>query len=92
MTDYGKIDANVEAEKEAIIKTGDYIWSNAEVSYEEFKSSAYYQELFESRGFTVSDQGIGGLETSWIATFGSGAPVLGIMLEFDALPVNPIVS
>jgi metal-dependent amidase/aminoacylase/carboxypeptidase family protein len=50
------------------------------------KSSAYESELLEKNGFTISDRGIGGLGTSWIATWGSGSPVLGILVEFDALP------
>jgi aminobenzoyl-glutamate utilization protein B len=40
----------------------------------------------EKNGFAISDRGIGGLDTSWVATWGRGSPVLGILVEFDALP------
>jgi aminobenzoyl-glutamate utilization protein B len=40
----------------------------------------------EKSGFDISDRGIGGLDTSSIASWGSGSRVLGILVEFDALP------
>jgi len=86
MSDYTKIVAKVDAEAETIATYSKHVWELAEVSYQELKSSAYCQELLESRGFKISDRGIGGLATSWIATSGSGSPTIGIMVEYDALP------
>ena len=88
-TDYSKIDACVDGVKDAIKLHSETIWEYAETSYQEFKSSAFIQELLESKGFTISDRGIGGLETSWIATFANAngdGPCVGIMVEYDALP------
>ena len=62
------------------------VWEFAELGFEEAKSSAYESEVLEKNGFKISDRGIGGIDTSWIATWGSGSPVLGILVEFDALP------
>ena len=59
---------------------------HAELGYQEFISSAYECEALEKCGFTISDRGVGGIDTSWIATWGSGSPVLGYLVEFDALP------
>jgi aminobenzoyl-glutamate utilization protein B len=53
---------------------------------EEVQSSPYAAAALEKVGFKISDRGIGGLDTSWIATWGSGSPTIGILLEFDALP------
>ncbi len=62
------------------------VWKFAELGYEEIKSSAYESEVLEKNGFKISGRGDGGLDTSWTATWGSGSPVLGILVEFDALP------
>jgi aminobenzoyl-glutamate utilization protein B len=86
MTDYTKLEKEVDAQADMIWDVASNVWEFAELGYEEFKSSAYESEVLEKSGFKISDRGIGGLDTSWIATWGSGPPVLGILVEFDALP------
>lgn len=61
------------------------IWDYAEVGYKEVKSSALLQETLTKEGFTV-ESGVAGMPTAFIATYGSGKPVIGILAEFDALP------
>ncbi len=61
------------------------IWSYAEVGYHETKSSALLQEQLKNEGFTVQ-AGVAGIPTAFVASFGSGGPVIGILGEFDALP------
>jgi aminobenzoyl-glutamate utilization protein B len=61
------------------------IWSFAEVGYQETRSSALLQEQLKSAGFTVS-AGVAEIPTAFVATWGSGKPVIGIVGEFDALP------
>lgn len=63
----------------------DQIWSFAEVGYQEVKSSQLLQSELRAAGFTV-EAGVGGMPTAFVATFGSGKPVIGILGEFDALP------
>jgi aminobenzoyl-glutamate utilization protein B len=86
MTDYTKIEKEVDAIEEKIWDVASKIWEFAELGYHEVDSSAYASAALESEGFKISDRGIGGIDTSWIATWGSGSPTLGIMVEFDALP------
>ena len=86
MTDYSKLEKEVDAQADLIWEVASNVWEFAELAYEEVKSSALEAESLEKNGFTISDRGIGGLDTSWIATWGSGSPVLGILVEFDALP------
>lgn len=62
------------------------VWKLSELGLEEKESSALEENYLKNNGFTVSDKGIGGLDYSWIATWGSGKPVIGITVEFDALP------
>lgn len=61
------------------------IWDLAEVGYMEDKSSALLSGELEAHGFKVT-RGVAGIPTAFVAEFGSGKPVIGIMGEFDALP------
>ncbi len=86
MTDYKKLEKEVDAQAELIWDVASNVWEFAELGYEEVQSSAYESEVLEKNGFEIGDRGIGGLDTSWIATWGGGSPVLGLLVEFDALP------
>ena len=61
------------------------IWEFAEVGYKETSSSALLREELRRAGFRVED-GVAGMPTAFVATWGSGRPVIGIMGEYDALP------
>jgi aminobenzoyl-glutamate utilization protein B len=61
------------------------IWEYAEVGYKEIKSSALLQNTLKDNGFMV-EAGVAGIPTAFVATYGSGAPVIGILAEYDALP------
>ena len=60
------------------------IWTYAEVGLEEHKSSKELQDLLKANGFKVQ-AGVAGMPTAFVATFGEGGPVVGILAEFDAL-------
>ncbi|QKG52538.1 amidohydrolase [Hymenobacter sp. BRD67] len=61
------------------------IWGFAEVGYKETQSSALLQKTLRDHGFTVQ-AGVAGIPTAFVATYGSGQPVIGVLAEFDALP------
>ena len=61
------------------------IWRLAEVGYQEEQSSALLQQQLEEAGFAV-EAGVAGIPTAFVASWGSGEPVIGILAEFDALP------
>ena len=61
------------------------IWDYAELGFKEVKSTALLQQTLSSSGFSVQ-AGVAGMPTAFIATYGSGKPVIGILAEFDALP------
>lgn len=61
------------------------IWGYAELGYKETQSSALLQKTLKDQGFDVQ-AGVAGIPTSFLATYGSGKPVIGILAEFDALP------
>jgi aminobenzoyl-glutamate utilization protein B len=76
-----RIDATRSVYDEIAMK----IWSYAEIGYQEVKSSALLQEQLRKEGFTVQ-AGVAGMPTAFLATFGSGSPVIGVLAEYDALP------
>ncbi len=61
------------------------IWNYAELGYKEAKSSALLQETLKKEGFQV-ESGVADIPTAFVATYGSGSPVIGILAEYDALP------
>ena len=70
---------------EADKKTALQIWEYAEVGYKENKSAALHVQNLKAAGFTV-ETGVAEIPTAFVATYGSGSPVIGILAEYDALP------
>ena len=70
---------------DAIRKVSLNIWSAPEIALHEFKSSRELIGFLESNGFRV-EKGVANLPTAFIATYGSGKPVIAIYGEYDALP------
>jgi aminobenzoyl-glutamate utilization protein B len=64
----------------------DSIWSFAELGMQEFRSSSILIRALEREGFSV-EKNVAGIPTCFVATWGSGKPVIGILGEFDALPM-----
>ncbi len=79
------ITALVEARQTRLAEMALEIWDYAEVGYQEVRSSALLQQELADAGFSV-EAGVAGMPTAFVAEFGSGSPVIGILAEFDALP------
>ena len=70
-------------------EASDILWKFPELGMEEHKSSALLMELLEKNGFAV-EKGVAEMPTAFIATFGSGKPVIGLSAESDrGCPVSP---
>jgi aminobenzoyl-glutamate utilization protein B len=76
---------HIDAHQSRYADVAKQIWSFAEVGYQEEKSSALLQQQLKAAGFTVAPH-VAEIPTAFVATFGSGRPVVGIVGEFDALP------
>lgn len=70
------------AEYAAIAKK---IWGFAEVGFQETQSSALLQETLAKNGFKI-EAGVVGMPTAFVASYGTGKPVIAILGEYDALP------
>ncbi|MEA1786211.1 amidohydrolase [Arenibacter sp. GZD96] len=77
--------ASVEKHKETLIKISDSIWALAETAFNEQQSSEILANYAEKNGLKVT-RGVANIPTAFVATYGSGKPVISILGEFDALP------
>ncbi|MFY9243711.1 MAG: amidohydrolase [Polaribacter sp.] len=76
---------SIEKHQNALIKISDEIWNAAETAFEETESSKILSDYAEKQGFTV-ERGVAQMPTAFVATYGSGKPVISVLGEFDALP------
>src|ERR1051326_5874197 len=77
--------AAIDADVAKLTALSDEIWRYAETALKETKSSKALADFAEQKGFRVT-RGVAGMPTAFVAEFGSGRPVIGIMGEYDALP------
>ena len=63
----------------------DQIFSFAELGFQEFETSGYLAELLREHGFTV-EEGVAGIPTAWVATWGSGRPKISLGTDIDNIP------
>lgn len=76
-----KIDARAKLIQEII----DQIYSFGELGMQETETSAYLTGLLEKNGFTVT-RGVAGMPTAWVASWGSGKPVISLGSDIDGIP------
>jgi len=77
--------ASIDARRADYVAIANQIWSLAEVGYQEHASSKLLQAELTKAGFKV-DAGVAGIPTAFVASYGSGKPVIALLAEFDALP------
>src|SRR5260370_3742336 len=83
--DHPEIRDSVDSKAQHFGEVSRKVWEFAEVGYKETKSSALLAGELRAAGFTV-ESGVAGMPTAFVASFGKGKPVIGILGEFDALP------
>jgi len=76
---------SVEKHSENLISISDQIWGLAETAFNEHESSKILSDYAQENGFTI-EKGVAGMPTAFVATYGKGKPVIGVLGEFDALP------
>jgi aminobenzoyl-glutamate utilization protein B len=77
--------ASVEKHQQELIKLSDQVWGFAEIAMREKQSSKVLADYAEAQGFKVT-RGVAEIPTAFIAEYGSGKPIIGVLGEFDALP------
>jgi aminobenzoyl-glutamate utilization protein B len=69
----------------ALVSVNQDIWNFAELGLQEHRSAARLRGVLLNAGFKVKE-GVSGMPTAFVAEYGSGAPIIGILAEYDALP------
>jgi aminobenzoyl-glutamate utilization protein B len=82
-----KAEAAAEVEKYAVLgqQINDMLFSFSELGFQEYETFNYLTSLLEKQGFKV-EKGIAGVPTAWIATWGSGKPVIALGSDVDCIP------
>jgi aminobenzoyl-glutamate utilization protein B len=63
----------------------DSLFSFSELGYQEFESAKYVTDTLKRSGFRIK-MGVAGMPTAFVAEWGSGSPVIGLMADIDGLP------
>src|SRR5258708_7419991 len=63
----------------------DQIFSFSELGFQEVETSKYVTGILEKNGFKI-EKGIAGIPTSWVASYGSGKPVIAFITDEDCIP------
>jgi len=77
--------ATIDRTSAEMTALSDKVWSYAETALRETQSSKALADWAEAKGFRVT-RNVAGMPTAFVAEYGSGKPVIGIMGEYDALP------
>ena len=75
------VDSMAKLAQEAV----DSVFSFGELGFQEVETSKYLPGVLEKNGFKVT-RGVSGIPTAWVATFGSGKPVIALGSDIDGIP------
>jgi aminobenzoyl-glutamate utilization protein B len=77
--------SSVESNTVLAQQINDMLFSFSELGFQEEESFKYLTNLLEKEGFKV-EKGVAGIPTAWIATWGSGKPLIAIGSDIDCIP------
>ena len=80
-----ELSGRVDKKSQLLVEVSDALWEYAEIALLEYKSSKLLMEVLEKEGFDVERE-VAGMPTAFVASYGSGKPIIGILAEYDALP------
>ena len=79
-----KVLKNLDSQSEKYEAIALQIWDWAEVGYKEVQSSELLQQTLSEAGFRI-EKGVAGIPTAFVAEYGSGTPIIGVLGEYDCL-------
>ncbi len=79
------VSTSIDAQQDKYTDIAHQIWNFAELGYREEQSSGLLQETLAEAGFGI-ETGVADIPTAFVASYGEGGPVIGLLAEFDALP------
>jgi aminobenzoyl-glutamate utilization protein B len=75
----------VESMREDIARMNDQVFSFGELGFQEFETSKYLSDILQKNGFTL-EKNLAGIPTAWMASWGSGKPVIALGSDIDDIP------
>ncbi len=63
----------------------DSIFSFSELGFQEYETSRFITGILEKNGFKI-ERGVAGIPTAWVASYGSGKPVIAFITDLDCIP------
>ena len=75
----------IDSAAAALLDLSHEVHAHPELRFEEHQAARWASEMVERHGFAV-ERGVAGLDTAFVATYGTGELVVGICAEYDALP------
>ena len=89
-------DSRTSSEKQTVIDQVDSLqseienismelWKYSEIALTETRSAEFIADILEVEGFKL-ERGVADMPTAFVAEWGDGGPVIGILAEYDALP------
>jgi len=77
--------ASIDAHAQELARLSDQVWAFAETGLRETRSAEALALYAEKQGFRVR-RGVAQMPTAFVAEYGQGSPVIGVLGEYDALP------
>ncbi len=80
-----EVTADVESRAKFTQELVDQVFSFGELGFQEFETSKFLIDLLRREGFTI-EENYAGIPTAWVATWGSGKPVIALGSDIDGIP------
>jgi aminobenzoyl-glutamate utilization protein B len=77
--------ADVESRAQFSQQMVDQIFSYGELGFQEFETNKYLIDILKKNGFAV-EEGIAGIPTAFMATWGAGKPIIALGSDIDCIP------
>ena len=76
---------DVESRRDLTQQMVDSIFSFGELGFQEYETQRYVTEILEQHGFAIQ-RGLADIPSAWVATWGSGHPVIALGTDVDGIP------
>ncbi len=77
--------ADIDSMKDFTQQMVDQVFSYGELGFQEVETHKYLVDLLKKNGFTIED-GVAGIPTAFVASWGSGKPVIALGSDIDCIP------
>ena len=79
--------AAVDARRQLTQQMVDSLFSFSEIGFQEVETERYVTGILEKNGFTIRRE-VAGIPTAWVATWGSGRPIVALGTDVDGVPTT----